>query len=813
MKLDKKIKDLLALVAMIVVSIIASSFLISVPFMQGLELSLITERFKEKNYLSPDIHRKDYVVQGEKVNSDIMIMAIDELSLSEDFLGPFPWERTVYAEFLKYFSYENRKNAPHYVFFDIFFDQYRMPQANDALIKDLSTEIFESRIWNKSRTVEDFNNSTLNLYKGIPTSDMIFYKELEKHNNVFVDYLIQFRKDERWDVKELQKRIQYVLKSALVPKNPEVYAKARLNNNAALIVPDIKPPVEEVGKSVLGIGSAHVESDADGVVRKMPLLFLYQDERFMKDGAVFLPTVDLSIIMNYYEAEPKDLEIEFGKNITIRNAKIPLKKCETGKGCDILGFKTEDVVIPIDAEGKMYINYQGSSHSFENLSFAYVNLDQAHDNASYYKDRMLLVGFYSVAGLGDTKDYHVTTYGNMYGIEIHANALYTITNSNYVREIPSWLNWLLAILIILAVGMVLFKLNIIKGLIYGVFALILVYSGGIALFSGKIAAPALIIAGLGLVIVFSKVQTSRTRVLWLGVILFFGLTQFLASQFYFLSFMEVPAIEFITPPLYLMNMTLPLAAIVVALILNISYKVLTEEKEKKWIKGIFGSYVNPEVVNELIMDPTKLGLGGETRELTVLFSDIRGFTTLSENFAPEDLVIFLNKYLSSMTDILMRNKGTLDKYIGDAVMCFWGAPIYTEKHAFLACKTALEMMVGLHEYNAQMPENQQIDIGIGINTGGMTVGNMGSELRKNYTIMGDNVNLGSRLEGATKMYKSHIIISESTYEHIKEEFIVRPLDLIRVKGKKKPVKIYELLGFREELDKFGENFESFRIGS
>jgi adenylate cyclase len=205
------------------------------------------------------------------------------------------------------------------------------------------------------------------------------------------------------------------------------------------------------------------------------------------------------------------------------------------------------------------------------------------------------------------------------------------------------------------------------------------------------------------------------------------------------------------------------------------------------------------------------------KELTVFFSDIRGFTTLSEKMAPQELVNHLNVYLSSMTDIIMEYKGTLDKYVGDEIMCFWGAPLDQRNHAILACQCAIKQMQKLRELNEGWARDLRIDIGIGINSGIMTVGNMGSSGRMNYTLMGDNVNLGARLEGINKEYfgrewiekgqkhigtGSKIIISEYTYGLVKDKVIARELDNIRVKGKNKPVVIYELIDVLVGLDPY-----------
>jgi len=220
------------------------------------------------------------------------------------------------------------------------------------------------------------------------------------------------------------------------------------------------------------------------------------------------------------------------------------------------------------------------------------------------------------------------------------------------------------------------------------------------------------------------------------------------------------------------------------------------------------------------LNPDKLKLGGEKLELSVLFSDIRGFTSISEKLKPEQLVSLLNEYLTEMTGIVLENKGLLDKYIGDAVMAVFGAPLHNDRHAYDACNAALEMMSRLKKLNEQWKERgiPVLDIGIGINTGEMVAGNMGSVERFDYTVMGDNVNLASRLEGLNKAYGTNIIISEYTKNKVENEFWFRSLDLVRVKGKKKAVEIFELLGSRKEtcpipyMEEYNLFMKHYRLG-
>jgi adenylate cyclase len=240
---------------------------------------------------------------------------------------------------------------------------------------------------------------------------------------------------------------------------------------------------------------------------------------------------------------------------------------------------------------------------------------------------------------------------------------------------------------------------------------------------------------------------------------------------------------------------------------------LSVDREKLKLRTTFTRYLGEDVMEEALQNPDKLNKG-EKREMTVLFSDIRGFTTLSERMLPEKLAAFINEYLSPMTRIVFDEKGTLDKYIGDAVMAFWNAPIEQPDHALRACRAAWTMLQKLEELKVKWrAENYpEFDIGVGINTGTMIVGNMGSDVRVDYTVMGDAVNLGSRLEGTNKEYDTKIILGEGTYPAVKDHVITRRLGAVRVKGKRKPVKIYELRGLGKPEGKEAEAIGLFERG-
>ncbi len=240
------------------------------------------------------------------------------------------------------------------------------------------------------------------------------------------------------------------------------------------------------------------------------------------------------------------------------------------------------------------------------------------------------------------------------------------------------------------------------------------------------------------------------------------------------------------------------------------YKYLSEEKMKKMIKNAFSKYLSDKLVEIIVRNPEKLKLGGEKKEITVLFSDIRGFTSISEKLPPEEIANLLHEYLTPMSEVILENDGLLDKYIGDAIMALFGTPVWMETHAIKACETALSMIKKLDELNKKWEKTKglKLKIGIGINTGECVVGNMGSDILFDYTAVGDTVNLASRLEGTTKFYGVGIVVSEFTVSKTGKQFLFRKLDLVRVKGKEKPVKIYELVGRNNEVDGKMKNFIS-----
>ncbi|HUF78781.1 MAG TPA: adenylate/guanylate cyclase domain-containing protein, partial [Thermoanaerobaculia bacterium] len=270
----------------------------------------------------------------------------------------------------------------------------------------------------------------------------------------------------------------------------------------------------------------------------------------------------------------------------------------------------------------------------------------------------------------------------------------------------------------------------------------------------------------------------------------------------------------------------PVVTGLVALGLTLPYQIGIVDARARQIRRTFAQFVSESIVEEMLRHPERVRLGGERREMTVVFSDIRGFTSIAERLDSEELVQLLNQYFTPMTRLVLAEGGTLDKYMGDALMAFFGAPVALPDHAARACRAALAMRSKLAELNAgwraegKLPEGAALGIGVGLNSGEMSVGNMGSEDVFDYTVIGDNVNLGSRIEGLNKPYGTDVLASEATVKAAQAAgagFLFRELDRVRVKGKKEPVAIYELMAERpappeleERAARFAEALAHYR---
>lgn len=414
----------------------------------------------------------------------------------------------------------------------------------------------------------------------------------------------------------------------------------------------------------------------------------------------------------------------------------------------VMALRIGNLSIPVDEEGRMLVNYYGGQQTFPHYSASDIIFNRIPKER--LKGKIALIGP-TATGIYDMR---VTPFEATYpGVEIHATVMDNILHKRFITR-PQWLA-IIDILAIISIGIILGlivpRLSALKGLLFATTVLI-----------GYL---------------FANLYVFSTKGIWI-------------------------------------NAVYPAATVILTYPMIILYRYITEEREKRWIKGAFQYYVTASVMEEILKRPEMLKLGGEEKELTVLFSDIRGFTTISETLSPEQMVSLLNEYLTSMTDIVFEHRGYLDKYIGDAIMVVYGAPVPQNDHPIQACLTAVDMMAELKRLQKkwEMEGLPFMDIGIGINTGPMVIGNMGSKSRFNYTVIGDSVNLASRLEGLNKTYGTHIIISESVYRDVRDIFLCRELDTVKVKGKLKPSLIYELIGKRSDTKEFVEFTEIFHRG-
>ncbi|MDF3818909.1 adenylate/guanylate cyclase domain-containing protein [Leptospira sp. 96542] len=628
-----------------------------------------------------------------KARKDINIIGITTESL-EKLQGTWPLPWSYYANIIKTF-----KDTSNILMFDIFFVDYKPGQT------------------------EEMANA------------------LKENRNVLFDYPMETSAESKEAVLNLERRIDILRKFQLKNVIDE-------NDLGISWVKFPQPPIEPIAELASGLGFANVKKDESGLNRKMPLVVKVYSSGKDRETEYF-PSIDLLIVCQYYGIDvQRDVEVNMGKYVKLMN--IPPKiirefniKARKFEERDVMARPNEnrEVIIPIDLEGQMEINFVGGRYSFKQNEIFEVTNDWSPEllEQNQIDNKIFLVAMYYATGRGASKDSHLSPFGDMSGIEHHAHAVNTILNQEFLSTVPNW----------------------------GIF---------------------LIYLGLGLMIGFlqPRVKTHIGFAIMLTQLLVYGIIALYIFQ----------AFDLIT---VLPSVTIEQIVVFVAII---GFRILTEEANVKYIRQTFSKFVSKDVVDELLKHPDNLALGGSKREITIFFSDVRGFTTISEQLGPEDLVKLLNEYLSAMTDIIIEYKGTIDKYMGDAIMAFWGAPVPLEDHAYYACVAALAQLDYLKVLQQKWAERNVpvIDIGCGLNSGPAVVGNMGSSHRMEYTCMGDTINLGSRLEGSNKMYTTNVIISEYTYEKVKDRVIARELDLVRVKGKTQPVRIYELIGITNPED-------------
>ncbi len=452
---------------------------------------------------------------------------------------------------------------------------------------------------------------------------------------------------------------------------------------------------------VQGIGSVTLTPDDDGVYRRIEPMILF--------GDYLVPAIFLAPLVN-------------GAS-TARYAN------------DIL--TVGEYAIPVNDNGRMWINYQGPRGSYKRYSAAAVissaamlkNGDTPLLPQGRFKNAYVIIG-YTAPGLYDPKPTPLSAVSP--GMEAHAAALDTVLNKNFLRTEPAWITYGLAFI------------------------------------------GAAFVAGVMVLIASSIVATVAV----LAVV----------AALFFISG------EAFQNGIWINLVTLETSA-AMALIGSAVYRFQFEGKKKRYIKRAMQYYISPHLVEQILADPKKLKLGGEKRMITVFFSDLVGFTTLSERMEPTALVSLMNKYTTLMANTITSKSGTVDKYIGDAVMAFWGAPLEVEHHAANACLTALESSEKLMFFNQGIKSLglPRLDMRIGLNTGEAVVGNMGSDERFDYTAVGDTVNLASRLEGLNSYYGTRILVSEATWLEAKSHVFGRKIDFLTVRGKNIPINVYEIM--------------------
>ena len=392
---------------------------------------------------------------------------------------------------------------------------------------------------------------------------------------------------------------------------------------------------------------------------------------------------------------------------------------------------------PVDGTAAIYVPYRGPQGSFPYVSAG----DVLHGTA----DAEVLKG--AVALLGTTAagllDYRSTPFSKVFpGVEVHANIISALLDGRIRQKAPY-------------------------------------YSG--------IEATLLLLIALAMALLYPRLSPLYGTLLVLGLI----------AALVLLGFGAWSGAKFITP------LGIPVVFTITLFVAQLLYGFFIESRRARETARKFGQYVPPDLVEEMAASGKQISMSSERRDMTVLFSDIRGFTTISEQFRdkPQELSQLMNEFLGVLTEVVFRHRGTIDKYMGDAIMAFWGAPLEDSTHAFHALQAATEFPRALAKLDASFDGRgwPRLQIGVGLNTGPMMVGNMGSEFRVAYTVLGDSVNLGSRLEGLTKEYGVAVICSEATRAGA-PEWMFRDLDLVKVKGKNEPVGIYEPLGPKDEVD-------------
>ncbi len=509
---------------------------------------------------------------------------------------------------------------------------------------------------------------------------------------------------------------------------------------------------QQLGNIFFGVDSSlglvNIRGDADGIYRLYNPYFLVGAAGDIERP---VPTLSFAVLNRVLGLPPQAAPANRGDSFVYAGRTIPKYDPASflinfyGPNGTFKHIRFHDVI-----DDETFTTTEEQQTGAETNTFSDPDYGYLHDGT--FKDKIVLIG----VTVPDYKDLFPVSIGSgrqlgdsqMYGVEIHANVIENVLRNDFLRLQGPASTIPVVVVLVLLTFLVTASLR------------------------GRARGRQVVVEIASLAIVAAEIMLAAGVALWL-----------------------------FTHANYVVRVVSPMAAILAGYIGSTVYNMVTERKQRLLIKTMFSTYVSPSVVDELLANPEKLALGGARRELTVLFTDIEGFTSIAQTLDPERLVALLNDYLDAMSAVIFRHTGTLDKYEGDAIMAFWGAPVPQPDHALRACRTALSMRDTLAALNTQWEAlgRPTFRMRIGVNTGEMVVGNMGSAGKFTYTVIGDSVNLASRLEGANKEYRTMIMVSRRTYELVCHEILGRELDVIKVKGRSEPVGVYELIGPRAEV--------------
>lgn len=737
----------------LLIGLVFSVFFCLIGFSSGL-FGNLESKLLDTYFSFKDLKTKDAIQKGvwktEKNNNispDIMIVGIDIKALQK--FGSWPFPRGTHADLVNSFSrIQNQEERERALFLDIFFiDESSNPAGDDKLASSMSES---GRVF--LETILDSSSSGQTIDEEMFARQQLLFDKNGSISKVTGDWKdVQTAFGIQTNMSIFNSAIKGYGSANIIPdsvdkivrRQPLVLKYSRLIGETTF--EDLEPGAgvdEKTFQRLAWFDTKGIEHQINlpltvkslatlkkNIYKSAPPLMLDSDN----DGNPDKETRSIEVFQDYFIPS-----ITFALALDCWGATNADCEINVGRNVTVRPKNGNAVVIPVDDNCAMIINFAGPPSSasgdgfqtFPVRSYAGYARETDSDPATWPATRAVGNKIVMVGAFdkGMAADEKQTPFGMMFGIEIHANSLNTMLTGNFIRHLPLAGNMLFTFLAIMLIALI----------------------------------------------------AARMRNLWsmpislcLAVVMFLGCSMIFDDKN------------------ILINYSVPFTGMLFTYVTIVLYRSSTEEREKRKIRAMFGKYVSPEVVSQMMDSPPELG--GVDRDLTVFFSDIRGFTSLSETLTPQELVKHLNEYLSAMTDIILETGGTLDKYVGDEIMCFWGAPLEVKDHAWRACRCALLQKAKLEELNKNWPTEKRLAIGIGLNTGIMTVGNMGSAGRMNYTLMGDNVNLGARLEGTNKVYGTMIIVSEYTYALVKDQFIFRELDTIRVKGKNRPVVIYELV--------------------